>query len=143
KIQGERQTSYFFNKEQDTCDLAIDFAYARMHDEQRAYEYSETCRARNLRELVQHGAETTQSAAGFDLRAGRAEESQITKPLTPVEIKEQLPEQVQVVQYAVLEKKLLIWHVTRSSEIFAKSVDIDSSKLTEIVTNTVRQIRQQ
>ena len=143
KILGERQTSFFFNKEQDTYDLAIDFAYSRMRDEQLAYEYSETCRARNLRELMQHGAETTQSAAGLDLRSGRTEESQITAPLTPAQIKEQLPEQVQVVQYAVLEKKLLIWHVTRSSGIFAKSVDVDSSKLAEIVTNTVRQIRQQ
>ncbi|HKU75230.1 MAG TPA: CHAT domain-containing protein [Pyrinomonadaceae bacterium] len=143
KIRGERQTSFFFNKEQDTYDLAIDFAYSRMHDEQRAYEYSETCRARNLRELIQHGAETTQSAAGLDLRSGRTEESQITAPLTSTQIKAQLPEQVQVVQYAVLEKKLLIWHVTRTSEIFAKSIDIDSSKLTEIVANTVRQIRQQ
>lgn len=143
KILGERQTSFFFNKEQDTYDLAMDFAYSRMRDEQRAYEYSEACRARNLRDLMQHGAETIQSAAGLDLRSMRTEEAQITAPLTPIQIKEQLPEQVQVVQYAVLDKKLLIWHVTRYSEIFAKSVDVDSSKLAEIVANAVRQIRQQ
>lgn len=143
KILGERQTSFFFDKEQDTYDLAIDFAYSRMGDERRAYEYSETCRARNLRELMQHGAEATQSAAGLDLRSTRKAGSQITAPLTWAQIKEQLPEKVQIVQYAVLEKKLLIWHVTHSSEIFVKSVDVESSKVAEIVANAVRQIRQQ
>ncbi len=141
KILGERQETYFFDREQDTYDLAIDFSYSRLADEHRAFNYSELCRARNLRELMHHGAEVAQSDSGLDLQTSKDARSQKVSPLNVNEILAQLPEQVQLVQYAVLEKKLLIWHLTRSG-IFSKSVEVDSTVLRDTVETALRQIGQ-
>jgi CHAT domain-containing protein/tetratricopeptide (TPR) repeat protein len=138
KILGERQKSFFFDREQDVYDLAIDFVYFRLGDQRRAFDYSEICRARNLGELMRHGAEITSTANGLDLRSSKSES---TLPLTIAEIQQKLPEQVQIVQYAVLEKKLLVWRITRS-EIFTKFVEVDSLKLTEMVATALNQIQQ-
>ena len=141
KIHEERQKTFFFDREQNIYDLAIDFTYSRLADQQRAFDYSEICRARNLRELIHHGAEVTQTDSGFDLRASKDVKSQEVLPLTGAEIQQKMPEQVQIVQYAVLEKKLLIWHVTRSG-IFSKSVEVESAKLSDGVKTTLKQILQ-
>ncbi len=59
KILGERQKSFFFDREQDVYDLAIDFAYSRIGDQRRAYDYSEISRAASLRELMRHGRKSS------------------------------------------------------------------------------------
>lgn len=142
KILSERQSAFFFDKEQDTYDLAIDFAYLRLKDPWRSFEYSELCRAQNLRDLMHHGGEITQSYSGLDLTLSRYDEAQ--KPLPPMsfaEIQQRLPEQVQLVEYAVLEKRVLVWLITRSNT-FTKVIDVESAKLDESVATTLRQIRQ-
>ena len=121
KILEERQKNFFFDREQDTYDLAIDFAYSRLGDGILAFDYSETSRARSLLELMRQAAESA-------------------VPLTTSAIQQQMPEQVQIIQYAVLESKLLIWLVTRS-KVVTKSVDVESSSLAEMVATTVKQIR--
>jgi CHAT domain-containing protein len=141
KILDERQKTFFFDREQDIYDLAIDFTYSRIGDERRAFDYSETCRARNLRELMHHGAQVTQSDSGLDLRSIRPANSPSTSPLTWIEIQQQLPERVQVVQYALLEKKLLVWRITRS-DIFSTSVAVDAQKLSETISLALKQISQ-
>jgi len=141
KILEERQKSFFFDREQDIYDLAIDFAYFRLGDQRRAFDYSETCRARNLRELMRRGAEVTLTPSGLDLRSAQFARSESGLPLTATEIQQQLPEQVQIVQYAVLEKKLLVWRITRS-DVFTSVVELDSSKLVDTVATALKQIRQ-
>ena len=140
KILDERQRISFFDKEQDTYDLAIDFAYSRRGDEYRAFDYSEISRARNLHELMQHGAKVGLTASGADLRSSKLAGSASALPLTTTEIEKQMPEEVQLVQYAVLEKKLLIWRVTPSSKLVTKAVDIEKSALEGMVTKTLNQI---
>lgn len=139
KIRGERQKDFFFDREQDTCDLAIGFTYFRLGDQNRALDYSETCRARNLRDLVSRGAEVTATAGGLDLqaRSGAAVDS---LPLRATDIAGQLPQEVQLIEYAVLDNKLVMWLITRSGMV-PESVDIESSKLTELVEATLKQIK--
>jgi CHAT domain-containing protein len=139
KIRGERQKDFFFDREQDTCDLAIGFTYFRLGDHNRAFDYSETCRARNLRELMSRGAEVTATAGGLDLqaRSGAAVDS---LPPRATEIAGQLPQEIQLIEYAVLDNKLVMWLITRSG-IVPESVDIQSSKLTELVAATLKQIK--
>jgi CHAT domain-containing protein/TolA-binding protein len=143
KILSERQKTFFFDREQDTYNLAIDFAYSHLHDPQLSFEYAERSRAQNLRELMFHGAEVTHDYGELDLRATRDNSAQKTLPaLRFSEIQQRLPEPVQVVEYAVLDKKVLIWLVTRSNSIVTKSVDVDAAKLDEAVATTLNQIRQ-
>lgn len=139
KILAERQSNFFFDREQDTCDLAIDFTYFRLGDYNRALDYSETCRARNLRALMRRGAELTSTAGGMDLqsRSGNAADS---LPPRANEIAGQLSERVQLIEYAVLNNKLVMWLITRSG-ITPKSVDVESNRLTELVATVLKQIK--
>ncbi|HEX6045902.1 MAG TPA: CHAT domain-containing protein [Pyrinomonadaceae bacterium] len=140
KILAERQKNSFFDREHDTCDLAIDFTYFRLGDRDRAFDYSEICRARNLRELMRRGAEVMTSAGGLDLqsRAGARED---TPTPNAFEISQQLPEQVQLVQFSVLDNKVVIWVVKRAG-LSATSVDVESAELKKLVMTASRQIRQ-
>jgi CHAT domain-containing protein/tetratricopeptide (TPR) repeat protein len=142
KIYEERQKNLFFDRAQDIYDLAIDFTYFRLGDPHRAFDYSEICRARNLRELMHHGTELMQSASGLNLRPAKDVDSQKVSPLTGAEIQQRLPHQVQVVQYAVLEKRLLIWHVTKQHGVIPKTVEVESENLKGLVETTLRQIAQ-
>lgn len=140
KILNERQRNFFFDREQDVYDLAIDYTYSRLNDESGAFNYSETSRARNLRELMRHGAEITESDSELDLRVSRDNRANDVTTLTATHVENSLPENLQLVQYAVLEKKLVIWHISRS-KILAKTVSLDSTELAELVTKTLKQIR--
>ena len=139
KILGERHKDFFFDREQDTCDLAIDFAYFRLGDPNRAFDYSETCRARNLRELMRRGAEVTVTAGGLDLQA-RSGAPVAGAPPKATEIAGQLPHEVQLIEYAVLDNKLVMWLFTRSGMV-PESVNVESGKLTELVATTLKQIK--
>jgi CHAT domain-containing protein len=140
RIVNERQKTHFFDREQDIYDLAIDFTHSRLGDQRRAFEYSEISRARNLRELMAKGAQVTLSDGGLDLRsAARAETPQV-RSLSATEIEQHLPAEIQLVQLAMLEKKLLIWHVSKAG-IVPTEVEIESTKLTELIAITLSQIR--
>lgn len=141
RIVYERQKNFFFDREQDTYDLAIDFTYSQLGDELHAFDYSETSRARNLRDLIQHGAEVTESDRGLDLRVSKDTTNKKLEPLTAIQVKDKLNERLQLIQFAVLENKLLIWHISRSG-IFTKSVPVESAQLAELVTTARKQIRQ-
>jgi CHAT domain-containing protein/tetratricopeptide (TPR) repeat protein len=142
KIVEDRQASYFFDKEQDICDLAIDFTYFRLNDQHRAFDRAEICRARNLHRLIKHGAKVTPGASGMDLRSSQPRESGNALPLTGAEIQQQIPPQVQIVQYVVLEKRLLVWCITNGSEPFTRFIEVDSSTLEDLVTTARNQIKQ-
>ena len=141
KIQEERQKSFFFDREQDTYDLAIDFTYSKNGDQRRAFEYSEISRARGLHDLMRNGAEVTQGDSGLDLRTSQVARTGVARSRTVSEIQQELPEKVQIVQYAVLEKKLIIWLVTKS-DITAEPVEVESTKLTDLVETTIKQINE-
>jgi CHAT domain-containing protein/Tfp pilus assembly protein PilF len=109
KILGERNRDIFFDAEQDTYDVAIDFQYKRLNNGQKAFEYSETSRARSLLELL-HG----KSQPAIKNNAPQAILSSVSQPLNLAEIQEHTPKQVQIIQYAALEERLLIWVVSKS-----------------------------
>lgn len=141
KILSERQKTFFFDREQDIYDLAIDFIYSRLGDPNRAYDHSEICRARNLRELMRQGAEVKQTETGLDLRSLDDGRTQSAVPMSGAEILKALPVQVQVVQFAVLDQKLLVWYLGRN-KIVSKPVPVTSVELTELVSSTLKQIVQ-
>ena len=139
-IVSERQKAFFFDREQDTYDLAIDFVYSRLGDSRRAFEYSEVSRARNLRELMHRGAEVTQTSNGLDVRSSSNNDAE-HESLSLAGIQQRLPAEVQVVQYAVLDKKLLAWVVTRD-RFFSTAVDVEATKLAQAIATTLKQINE-
>ncbi|MFL6255149.1 MAG: CHAT domain-containing tetratricopeptide repeat protein [Pyrinomonadaceae bacterium] len=108
EIVEEQNRNSFFDAEQDIYDIAIGYAYAR-GDNPRAFAYSEQSRGRSLLDLLTHG--TKISAAGMEPEV--AVEA-AASPLDLAAVQSQLPPGTQVVQYAVLKDRLLIWVVSRT-----------------------------
>ncbi len=121
KIREERNRNSFFDVQQDVYDIAINFEYSRSRDSQKAFEYSEASRARSLLDLIGTSARTT-GTNGPDLVI-----SSVKQPLDLKGIREQMPEQAQILQYAVLDDKLLAWVISRTKfETIEKRIDAAS-----------------
>ncbi len=104
KIFEEDYRNKFFDVEQSVYDQAANFAYSRMHDSDKAFDYSESSRARSLLDLIYSDSGLSQPQQLLS----------VSQPLKLSEIQQRLPEQVQVLQYAVLEDKVLIWLISRA-----------------------------
>jgi CHAT domain-containing protein/tetratricopeptide (TPR) repeat protein len=109
-IAEERNRNSFFDAEQGVYDLAIGYAYGKWRDPELAFKYSEDSRARTLVDLLVAGEE--------DVLARR-----VVQPADLRGVRERLPAGVQLVQYAALEDRLLIWLVSREQfEVFESKV---------------------
>ncbi len=126
KITAESQRDSFFDMEQSVYDLAIDYEFARAKDPFKAFEYSEESRARSLLDAVRHGAEVRSKGYGPDIDLP----SRVARPLKLAEVQTGLPEGAQVLQYSVLDDRLLIWVVTRSG-VRTEEVKIGAQALSE------------
>jgi CHAT domain-containing protein len=131
KIQETNNKYSYFDTEQSVYDLAIDFAYTAKNNPEKAFDYSERCHARTLLDLKNVG-EQWQEIHGADE----------TPPALPLpvklqEIRARMPEQAQIIQYAVLNDKLLTWFVSKTRvESFRQ--DITAGELGEKVINYLR-----
>jgi CHAT domain-containing protein len=123
KILEEQNRNIFFDREQDVYDLAIDHEIEK-HDDRSALNYSEHSRARSLLKAL-----TEKKTNGADPAT----------PLHPAELHRQLPPNLQVLQYAVLEDKLVMWLIT-SDRIEAKTKNIRADELRSLVTEYVKGI---
>jgi CHAT domain-containing protein len=127
KITVESHRNSFFDMEQSIYDLAIRYEFTRMRNPVRAFEYSEVSRARSLLDELRRGAEVLEKGDGPDINL-----LTVTSPMTLTDIQKGMPEDTQVLQYAVLDDRLLIWVVTRSG-INSEAVNIRAQQLTEKV----------
>lgn len=124
-IFEEQNRNVFFDREQSVYDFAIDHELQK-HDALNALNYSEQSRARSLlKALIEkktNGAEAPASA-----------------PLHPAELQRQLPANLQVLQYAMLDDRLVVWLVT-SNRLEARTKDIRAGELRALVTEYVKGI---
>lgn len=116
KILEERSRNKFFDIEQSLFDVAIDFEYSRMQNAQQAFELSESSRARSLWDLINSQAGVSSKKADTDIVIPYA-----TEPLRLQEIMARLPERAQILQYAVLDDKVLIWVISSKDFAVAES----------------------
>lgn len=127
KIIEDSNRNEFFDNEQDVYDLAIDFAYQKRGDPIAAFDYAEASRARSLLDLDNPASEVVVQADGRDLRLPL-----VTRPLTLVEIQRRMPERAQILQYAVLAGRIMIWVVSKG-DIAAVSEEIDAGHIAQEV----------
>jgi CHAT domain-containing protein/Tfp pilus assembly protein PilF len=134
RIPDESDRNSFFAREQSVYDIAIDFTAARPDGAREAFEYSETSRARSLLDAF-HNRQQAGAIAGIS----EPRVSGVARPLTLSEIQSRMPEQTQLLQYAALDDKLIIWLVTprRFEQI---TVKVPLSKLTGLATDYLAQI---
>jgi CHAT domain-containing protein/tetratricopeptide (TPR) repeat protein len=137
KIFEEQNQNTFFDREQSVYDLAIDHELAK-HDYSGALNYSEQSRARSLlKALIENGRKKPQK----DHKKAQEDvaESAGTAPLAAIDLQRQLPPNVQVLQYAVLQDKLVIWLIT-SKSIECKTTNIGADDLHALVSEYVKGI---
>lgn len=135
-ITRESERNSFFAMEQSVYDLAIDYEFERKKDPVRAFEYSEASRARTLLDAVTGSTAVLQMPYGPDLSVPPA-----GKALILGEIQARMPGAAQILQYAVVEKKLFIWVITKS-EIQREVVNIDDANLSEKVRSYLASVNQ-
>ncbi|HSS22242.1 MAG TPA: CHAT domain-containing protein [Pyrinomonadaceae bacterium] len=131
KIIEESNRDKFFDSGQDTYDVAIDFVVSRNNDYIKAFEYAEASRARSLLEMMSSGVRPMTGLDGKDL-ALRAE----TVPLAAYQIQKDMPPGAQLLEYAVLKDKVVMWVVTPSA-INGAQVLLNSGELEQSVRRYV------
>jgi len=118
KIKEEDNRNYFFDVTQEIYDAAIEFSYSRLKNKEIAFSYSEDSRARSLFANI--------------LSSTQPDKTAFPKPYTYSEIQQQLPEQIQILEYAVLPDRVLIWVVSRTQFSLAETT-ISSNALNKDV----------
>jgi CHAT domain-containing protein len=127
KITTESHRNSFFDMEQSVYDLAMNYEFTRMNNPDKAFEYSEVSRARSLLDELRRGAEVLEKNDGPEINL-----SGVTSSMSLAEIQKELPGNTQILQFAVLEDRLLLWVLTNSS-IRQREVPIGAQQLTEKV----------
>jgi CHAT domain-containing protein/cytochrome c-type biogenesis protein CcmH/NrfG len=118
KILEEESRNVFFADEQTVYDIAID-NYLSKGDEKKAFEYAENSKARSLLDFIENKAEVKNTEIKY---------TDAVKSFSLNEIQEKIPFEVQIVQFAVLPEKIVIWSLSKEN---FKTFKIDISQ-TEI-----------
>lgn len=122
-IIEESNRNTFFDKEQGIYDVAIDFATTRLGDARQAFNYSESSRARSRLDTFEASWNVQDNGRGPDLQFAK-----VVKPLALDQLKEKLPGRIQLVQFALLEDKVVIWYVA-NNRFESKTVNIGSDQV--------------
>jgi CHAT domain-containing protein len=133
EILEEQTRNVFFDNEQTVYDLAVDYARSQ-NDFQAAFETAEKSKARSVLNSFHLKNSTEKNENKLTERVNQA-----TRPLLLDEIQRRLPEQTQIVQYAVLSDKILIWVITRT-QFHLVEKKITSSEISEQVESYLKVI---
>ena len=133
-LKRESHRNTFFSVEQRVYDLAIEFAWSRKRDPELALRYCELSRGRSLLDAMQKNLVDQQTDDNVEVQLSATGE-----PLSASEIKQQIPDDAQIVQYAVLDDKLLIW-VVNGNKITSQEKNVRSRELADRVQRLVRTV---
>ncbi|HEX9963216.1 MAG TPA: CHAT domain-containing protein, partial [Pyrinomonadaceae bacterium] len=133
QILEEHESNSFFNNEQTIYDIAVSNDFKRGNYEQ-AYNHLETSNSRSLLAWLKKGVEVKAEKEEIEVTF-----KETTEPLRLNEIRAEMPERVQILQYAVLENKVLIWLISKD-DFKTISTDIDTDKLNEKVAAYARRL---
>lgn len=132
EILGEEERNSFFDNAQDIYDIAIEHERRQGRSEE-AFNYAEASNARSLLDRLHQ--QTTFFFGGS--RAGGGGKSLFSSPVQPLkidEIRERMPAEVQILQYAVIEDKILIWLITKEKFLLTAQ-EVNSQELKEKIKN--------
>ena len=127
QISEENNRNSFFETEQNVYDTIIDFEVSRMNNPEKAFQYLQDSRARSLNDLLNKDAEAVDNPLEPEIIA-----HSVAPPESAEAIKEKLPDGAQLVQYAVLEDKTLIWVISKR-EIALKQSNVSRRVLNETI----------
>lgn len=102
-IREDSSRQAFFAHEQEVFDVATANAL-KAGDSRNAFNFVEDSRARSLLDFVESGKPIAEAEKQF---------GPVAQPLSLANIQSRLPDQLQLIQYAVLKDKLAIWIVSK------------------------------
>ncbi|MBS1794640.1 MAG: CHAT domain-containing protein [Acidobacteria bacterium] len=135
KIVEEQNRNRFFDNEQNVYDIATEFKFERA-DFAEAFDYSEESRARSLLDLQNSIFKITNDDDKPEIKFSQ----NVVEPVGLAEIQAEMPENTQIVEFAVLPDKVLIWLVTKEnlstagSEISSDELDVKVSRYLETIS---------
>jgi CHAT domain-containing protein len=125
QIREQQYRNSFFDTEDDVYDIAIEYEHRKRNDI-KALDYAESARSRSLLDALNSGALVQTGRAGPDVVS-----PQVSQPLTPDSIRRDMPAEMQVVMYAVLPDRLLIWVISHGGvavhEEPVKAADLEAN----------------
>lgn len=107
-IENVNSRNIFFHNEQKIYDVATDFAYFQLKDISRSFNYSEMSRSRSLLDMI----ELPERKLPENLRLAISIPYTI-KPLSLKQIQERMPDNTHILQFGLLEDKLIIWVISK------------------------------
>ena len=122
EILEENERNSFFDNEQNIYDIAVEHEL-RSGNDKKAFDYAEISNSRSLLDWLNKGVSKSDENSAIILKES-------TNPYTIEEIQNRMPPEVQILQYTVLEKKVLIWAVSKN-RIIVVSSEITSQLLNE------------
>ncbi|HZS45495.1 MAG TPA: CHAT domain-containing tetratricopeptide repeat protein [Blastocatellia bacterium] len=133
RIDDDTSRNSFIDTD-NVYDIAIDFAYTRLHNGRQALEYAESSHARSLLDSID-------SPPTVNIRDNQPilEIQSHTTPLSIEQISSQLRGQVQLIQYALLKDKIIIWII--GDETHPKEVKIDYKDLADRIEQFLNLLR--
>jgi tetratricopeptide (TPR) repeat protein len=135
QIRDEQKRNSFFDNEQDIYDIAIEHKL-RSNQNEAAYNYSEFSNSRSLLDMLNLGANVSvrnQKAQVILNKFGN-------NPAGLNKIRQAIPEGMQILQYAVLSDKVLMWVLTRKSFAVA-SYPVSSTELKSEIESYLSSVR--
>jgi CHAT domain-containing protein len=135
-IREESNRNSFFHEEQNIYDIAIDFAQSRLGNAERALDYLELSRSRSLLDASRRSREIIDDPDLPELLIETA------PPIEMADLKPRLPQQAQLLEYAALKDKLLIWLITKDAPIESEVVPVSLDDLTGRVDGYLAAISQ-
>jgi len=110
EILEEQNRNFFFENEQSVYDIAIEYEFDK-ENFVAAFDYSEKSRSRSLLDLQTSTIEVTKKEKQPELKFSPI----VFEPLKLAQIQVELSENVQLLEYTVLNDKVLIWLITKNS----------------------------
>jgi CHAT domain-containing protein len=113
-IREDSSRQAFFANEQEVFDVATANALKAGHS-RSAFNFVEVSRARSLLDFVESGKPIAEAEKKF---------GPVAQPLSLATIQSQLPDQLQLIQYAVLKDKVAIWIVSKTRfDLIERQID--------------------
>lgn len=131
QILEEQERNTFFNNEQTIYDIAVEHEFRQGRND-KAFDYAEISNSRSLLDWLKKGANVVRSQKKTEVLFDSS-----TKPYSLAEIRVEMPPNVQILQYTVLEKRVLIWAISKEN-VAVVPVEIESDVLREKVENYLK-----
>jgi CHAT domain-containing protein len=135
QINDASSRSAFLASQQGVYRAMVGFQFFNKNNQEQAFNYAEIAKGRELLDALAGSTKVNTTDGQTKLAVSRS-----ATPLTLDQVQSVLPANTQLLQYAIGEKNLMIWLVTRDRLVTAKA-DISADNLRTKVTAYLDELR--